>query len=32
VDEQEDVILQIAAGQLSRVQFVVWLRNHVVLR
>lgn len=31
VDEQEDVILQIASGQLSRAQFCEWLRNHVVL-
>ena len=31
VDEQEDVILQIASGQLSRAQFCEWLRNHVAL-
>jgi death-on-curing protein len=32
VDEQERVILDLAAGQLGREAFTAWLRSHVVLR
>ncbi|BAY91538.1 putative death-on-curing protein [Tolypothrix sp. PCC 7601] len=30
VDEQEQVILQVAAGQLGRNEFTEWLRSHIV--
>ncbi|MDQ7029184.1 MAG: type II toxin-antitoxin system death-on-curing family toxin [Ardenticatenia bacterium] len=30
VDEQERVILQVAAGKMAREAFVEWLRKHVV--
>ena len=29
-DEQENVILELAAGQLNRPDFVDWVRTHVV--
>lgn len=32
VDEQEDIILQLAAGQLERRAFTGWLHAHVVER
>jgi death-on-curing protein len=32
VDEQEQVILQLAAGDLERDAFIHWLRAHVVTR
>ena len=32
VDEQEQVILQLAAGELERREFTSWLRTHVVER
>ncbi len=32
VSEQEQVILQLAAGQLGREAFTDWLRSHVVAR
>ena len=32
VDEQERVILQVAAGQLSRDAFTTWVSTHVVSR
>ena len=32
VDEQETIILSLAAGELSRSQFVEWVRTHSVLR
>ena len=28
VDEQESIILQLAAGKLSRAMFTDWIRNH----
>jgi len=31
VDEQADVIVQVAAGERDREQFVEWLRIHVVV-
>jgi death-on-curing protein len=31
-DEQEQVILQLAAGQINRPDFTDWVRNHVVAR
>ncbi len=31
-DEQEQVILQLAAGQTKRPDFVDWVRNHIVPR
>lgn len=31
VDEQERVILQVAAGRLGRAQLAEWLRDHVVI-
>jgi death-on-curing protein len=31
-NEQEDIILQLAAGRLGRDKFVNWLRSHVVER
>lgn len=30
VDEQERIILQVAAGELGRDEFTAWLRSHVV--
>src|SRR5438477_8651404 len=30
VDEQERIVLQVAAGELSREDFVEWIRGHVV--
>jgi prophage maintenance system killer protein len=32
VNEQEQVILQLAAGHLERNEFTDWLRTHVVAR
>ena len=32
VDEQEEIILQLAAGELERMAFAEWLRAHVVER
>jgi len=32
VDEQEQVILQVAAGTMSRHEFTDWLRRHAVSR
>lgn len=31
-DEQEKVVLQVAAGELGREEFTAWLRNHVARR
>jgi len=31
-DEQEKVILQVAAGKLAREAFIAWLRSHVAKR
>ena len=31
-DEQEKVVLQVAAGKLGREKFTAWLRSHVVKR
>ena len=31
VDEQVDVIVQVAAGELDREQFVEWPRAHIVV-
>jgi len=31
-NEQEDIILQLAAGRLGRDALVIWLRSHVVER
>lgn len=30
VDEQEQIILQVASGELERDDFTAWLRTHVV--
>jgi death-on-curing protein len=30
-DEQEQLILQLAAGQLSREDFVAWVTDHLVV-
>ncbi|BAY27300.1 hypothetical protein NIES2100_71230 [Calothrix sp. NIES-2100] len=30
VDEQEQVILQVASGELGRDEFTQWLRSHIV--
>jgi death-on-curing protein len=30
VDEQEQVILQVASGELGRDEFTKWLRSHIV--
>lgn len=32
VDEQEHVILRVAAGDMTREEFTAWLRGHVVQR
>ena len=32
VDEQEHVILQVAASELDREEFAAWLRTHVVAK
>jgi prophage maintenance system killer protein len=29
VDEQEQVMLELAAGKIPRVQFIEWLKNHI---
>jgi death-on-curing protein len=31
-DEQEGIILQVAAGKLSREQFRVWVKDHVIVK
>lgn len=30
VDEQEQIILQVASGQMDREAFTIWLRDHVI--
>jgi death-on-curing protein len=30
VDEQEQIVLSVAAGELSREEFTSWLQSHVV--
>jgi len=30
IDEQEQVILDLAAGKATRQEFVDWLKNHVI--
>ena len=32
VEEQENVILQVASGEMSREAFTLWLRKHVIPR
>ena len=32
VDEQEDVILQVAASEIDREEFTTWLRTHAVAK
>jgi death on curing protein len=32
VDDQEQVILALASGELEREQFVKWLKQHIVAR
>ena len=32
VDEQEQVIIQVASGKVSRIELGEWLREHVVVR
>lgn len=32
VDEQEQVILQVAAGEMKRKEFTEWLRGHVIAK
>jgi death on curing protein len=32
VDEQESIILQVAAGELDREAFTIWLRDHIAAR
>ncbi len=32
VDEQEQVILQVASSQLGREEYTVWLRSHITPR
>jgi death-on-curing protein len=32
VDEQEQVILRVAAGEMARQEFTAWLRAHIVQR
>jgi hypothetical protein len=29
VDEQERVMLELAAGKMSRINFLEWLNNHI---
>ena len=29
VDEQEKIILQVASGQMDRISFTNWLRDHI---
>ena len=29
VDEQEKIILALAAGKLDRENFVIWIKNHI---
>ena len=31
VDEQEQIIIQVASGKVSRIELGEWLREHVVL-
>jgi death-on-curing protein len=31
IDEQEQIVLRVAAGELSREEFTSWLQSHVVL-
>ena len=30
VDEQERIILDLAAGELDRVEFTTWINNHII--
>lgn len=32
VDEQEQIVLALASGELERAQFVEWLKQHVIAR
>ena len=32
VDEQEHMILQVAAGEIDREEFTAWLRTHVIAK
>jgi death-on-curing protein len=32
VDEQESIVLQVAAGEMDREEFTTWLRTHVVAK
>jgi death-on-curing protein len=32
VDEQEHVILQVAASEIDREEFTAWLRSHIVAK
>ena len=32
VDEQERIILQVASGEMDRVAFTIWLRDHVPVK
>jgi death-on-curing protein len=32
IDEQVDIVLKVASGELSRENFIEWLRSHVVER
>ena len=32
VDEQEQIIIQVASGKVSRIELGEWLREHVVVR
>jgi death-on-curing protein len=32
VDEQEQIIIEVASGKVSRIELGEWLREHVVLR
>ena len=32
VDEQEEIVLQVAAGELGREEFTFWVSNHIIAR
>ena len=32
VDEQEQIIIEVASGKVSRIQLGEWLREHVLVR
>lgn len=32
VDEQEEIIIEVASGNVSRIELSAWLREHIIVR